>query len=104
MSDPFASLPEKDRAPASASMLNQWINHAQKIVGTRGERTRWVLASTIAAAALQRALMADNTPLLLIKGGCSSNALSTSTLVRQRTWMPCSEAPLKTSSGLSTKR
>lgn len=69
MSDPFASLPPKDRTPASASMLNQWVTHAEKVVGSRGDRTRWVLASTVVAGALQRALMDDRTPLFLVKGG-----------------------------------
>ncbi|HWU30555.1 MAG TPA: nucleotidyl transferase AbiEii/AbiGii toxin family protein [Microbacterium sp.] len=69
MSDPFSALPEKSRTPTSASILNQWVSHAEQIVGARGDRTRWVLASTIVAAALQRALMADDTPLFVVKGG-----------------------------------
>ncbi|BDZ63927.1 nucleotidyl transferase AbiEii/AbiGii toxin family protein [Agromyces mangrovi Wang et al. 2018] len=69
MSDPFSALPAKDRTPASASILNQWVSHAERIVGAGGDRTRWVVASTIVAAALQRALMADDTPLFVVKGG-----------------------------------
>lgn len=66
--DPFADLPDKDRFPKSARILDGWINDAQKIVGSRGERVGWILASTIVAAALQRA-MHDEAPVFLVKGG-----------------------------------
>lgn len=69
MSDPFRVLPPKDRTPNSIRILDSWVRDAEKIIGTRGERARWVLSSTIVAAALQRALMADDTPLFVIKGG-----------------------------------
>lgn len=67
--DPFAGLPAKDRRPPSARVLDQWVTHAQRIVGGRGSRTGWILASTITIAALQRALGADAEPLFLLKGG-----------------------------------
>ena len=67
-SDPFANLPDKDRHPKSARILDGWVRDAQKLVGSRGERVGWILASTIVAAALQRELR-DGTPVFLLKGG-----------------------------------
>ncbi|QAY73135.1 hypothetical protein ET445_07025 [Agromyces protaetiae] len=69
MKDPFAMLPVKSRTPSSTGILDQWVTQAQRLIGARGERTRWVLASTIVAAALQRAHMHDGTPLFVVKGG-----------------------------------
>lgn len=69
MSDPFVELPPKDRTPNSARVLDSWVRDAEKIMGSRGERTRWVLASTVVTAALQRAVAVDQTPLFLLKGG-----------------------------------
>lgn len=66
--DPFADLPEKDRTPRSARVLDGWVRDAQKLVGSRGERVGWILASTIVAAALQRELR-DGSPLFVLKGG-----------------------------------
>lgn len=66
--DPFSDLPDKDRSPKSARILDGWINDAQKIVSSRGERVGWILASTLVAAALQRALD-DESPIFLVKGG-----------------------------------
>lgn len=65
--DPFAKLPAKDRSPHSARILARWVTDAQKIVGVRGERVGWVLASTLVTAALQRVLR-DEVPVFLIKG------------------------------------
>jgi hypothetical protein len=69
LSDPFAELPAKDRRPQSARILDNWIRDAEKFLGPRGERTRWVLASTIVAAALQRVTADRHSPLFLLKGG-----------------------------------
>lgn len=66
--DPFAELPGKDRTPRSARMLDAWVRDAQAVVGTRGDRVAWLLASTIVMASLQRALD-DDSPLFLLKGG-----------------------------------
>ncbi len=66
--DPFADLPEKDRFPKSARILDGWVRDAQKLVGSRGERVGWILASTIVTAALQRELR-HGTPVFLLKGG-----------------------------------
>lgn len=66
--DPFADLPNKNRLPKSARILDGWVRDAQKLVGSRGERVGWILASTIVAAALQRANR-DGAPVFLLKGG-----------------------------------
>lgn len=66
--DPFADLPDKDRTPRSARILDGWVRDAQKRVSSRGERVSWILASTIVTAALQRELR-DETPVFLLKGG-----------------------------------
>lgn len=44
--DPFAALPAKDRTPNSARVLDQWVQHASTNLGTRADRTGWILAST----------------------------------------------------------
>lgn len=66
--DPFVDLPDKDRTPRSARILDGWVRDAQKLVGSRGERVSWILASTIVTAVLQRELC-DETPVFLLKGG-----------------------------------
>lgn len=66
--DPFADLPEKDRTPRSARMLDAWVRDAQTHIESRGNRVGWLLASTIVAASLQRELEAG-TPVFLLKGG-----------------------------------
>jgi hypothetical protein len=66
--DPLADLPKKDRFPKSARILDGWVRDAQKLIGSRGERVGWILASTIVAAALQRELH-NGTPVFLLKGG-----------------------------------
>ncbi|ALJ19733.1 nucleotidyl transferase AbiEii/AbiGii toxin family protein [Microbacterium sp. No. 7] len=67
--DPFAALPGKDRTPASARVLEQWVHQASAVIGTNVARTGWILASTIVVAVLQRALGHDQQPLFLLKGG-----------------------------------
>ncbi|TFD49824.1 hypothetical protein E3T55_10745 [Cryobacterium frigoriphilum] len=67
--NPLNDLPDKDRRPSSAAMLNRWVQDAQKLAGGTGARTGWILASTIVVAALQRTLGPDGDPLFLLKGG-----------------------------------
>lgn len=64
-----AELPAKDRTPTSARVLNLWLRDAQNLTGVGERRIGWLLASTVAVAALQRALGEDGKPLFLIKGG-----------------------------------
>ena len=67
--NPLNDLPDKDRRPSSAAVLNRWVQDARKLAGGTGDRTGWILASTIVVAALQRALGPDGDPLFLLKGG-----------------------------------
>ena len=63
-----AELPDRQRSPISARVLNTWLREAQTKPVSR-EADRLVLASTVAVAALQRAIGSDHQPLLL-KVGC----------------------------------
>ncbi len=56
-------LPPKDRAPSSARVINLWLRDAQNLTGVAERRIGWLLASTIAVAALQRALGPDKQPM-----------------------------------------
>lgn len=64
-----ADLPDRQRTPVSARALNMWLRDAQTRTGVGEKRIGWLLASTVAVAALQRALGADEEPLFLLKGG-----------------------------------
>lgn len=66
-----ASLPDKQRPPASAKVLNNWLRDAQQQTGVGEGRLGWILASTVVVAALQRSLGEDQQPLFLVKGGLS---------------------------------
>jgi hypothetical protein len=67
----FADLKPKAKPPASASILAQWVTHAEKAldVPAAGGRMGWLVASTVVIAALQRAVDSDGTPRFLLKGG-----------------------------------
>ena len=64
-------LPAKDKQPASAKVLDAWISHAQGQLGieAQGGRLGWLIASSVAIAAVQRALDSDGRHLFLLKGG-----------------------------------
>lgn len=62
-------LPDRPREPVSARALNSWLRDAQTRTGIGEKRIGWLLASTVAVAALQRAVGADQEPLFLLKGG-----------------------------------
>ena len=64
-----ADLPDRQRTPVSARALNMWLRDAQTKTGVGEKRIGWLLASTVAVAALQRALGDDEEPLFLLKGG-----------------------------------
>jgi hypothetical protein len=64
-----ADLPDRQRTPVSARALNMWLRDAQTRTGVGEKRIGWLLASTVAVAALQRALGDDEEPLFLLKGG-----------------------------------
>ena len=61
----------KAKQPASAAILNQWINQAEGQLGpeAKGGRLGWLIASSVAIACVQRAIDSDGKPLFLLKGG-----------------------------------
>ncbi|MFC7619093.1 nucleotidyl transferase AbiEii/AbiGii toxin family protein [Microlunatus sp. GCM10028923] len=67
----LADLKAKAQPPASATILSQWINHAERALGVTaaGGRLGWLVASTVVVAALQRAVDSAGTPSFLLKGG-----------------------------------
>ncbi|WP_418276401.1 nucleotidyl transferase AbiEii/AbiGii toxin family protein [Isoptericola jiangsuensis] len=67
----LADLKPKAKPPASASILAQWVTHAEKAldVPAAGGRMGWLVASTVVIAALQRASDGGGTPRFLLKGG-----------------------------------
>ncbi len=77
--DPIASrlsallsrLAPKPKQPVSATVLNKWIAQAEGELGeeARSGRLGWLVASSVAIAAVQRALDTDGRELFLLKGG-----------------------------------
>ncbi len=77
--DPIASrlsallsrLAPKAKQPVSATVLNKWIAQAEGELGeeARSGRLGWLVASSVAIAAVQRALDIDGRQLFLLKGG-----------------------------------
>lgn len=65
----MSDLDPKDKAPASARILNAWITQAQGQLGSAGPRLGWLVAATVVSAALQRAVDDSGAPLFLLKGG-----------------------------------
>ncbi|GAA1820745.1 nucleotidyl transferase AbiEii/AbiGii toxin family protein [Agromyces neolithicus] len=62
-------LAPKAKSPASARVLNAWIAQAQDRLGASGPRLGWLVAATVVAAALQRAVDESGAALFLLKGG-----------------------------------
>ena len=64
-------LPPKSKQPNSATVLSNWIVQAESKVGpdAKGGRLGWLVASSVAIAAVQRAIDADGRQLFLLKGG-----------------------------------
>ncbi|MGO1592126.1 MAG: nucleotidyl transferase AbiEii/AbiGii toxin family protein [Ancrocorticia sp.] len=67
----LGALRPKSKQPASAKVLNVWIAQAEGQVGeeAQGGRLGWLIASSVAIAAVQRALDTDGRQLFLLKGG-----------------------------------
>lgn len=65
------ALTPKAKQPASAGILNTWIAQAERTLGNEigGGRLGWLVASSVAVAAVQRAVDADGRQLFLLKGG-----------------------------------
>lgn len=64
-------LTPKAKQPNSSAVLNAWIAQAEAKLGAeaRGGRLGWLVASSVAIAAVQRAVGADGRQLFLLKGG-----------------------------------
>lgn len=61
---PLSELKPKAREPGSVSILTQWINRAERTLGVpaAGGRLGWLVASTVAIAALSTARACVNQP------------------------------------------
>lgn len=64
-------LVPKTKQPVSAAVLNGWISQAEGKLGAEagGGRLGWLIASSVAIAAVQRAVDGDGRQLFLLKGG-----------------------------------
>lgn len=71
LSQSLSSLKPKAKQPASTRVLNTWIAQAEGKMGAEagGGRLGWLVASSIAIAAVQRAVDASGQRLFLLKGG-----------------------------------
>ena len=65
------TLKPKAKEPVSAKVLNTWIAQAEGQLGdeAKGGRLGWLIASSVAVGAVQRALDEDGRQLFLLKGG-----------------------------------
>lgn len=65
------TLKPKTKEPISAKVLNTWIAQAEGKLGdeARGGRLGWLVASSVAIAAVQRAIDTEGRHLFLLKGG-----------------------------------
>jgi hypothetical protein len=66
---PFSALSERDKEPSSKRVLDTWIAHAVGSTGIVERRLGWIVASSVAIGALQRAVHTDGQPRFLLKGG-----------------------------------
>jgi hypothetical protein len=69
VSERLANLGDRGKPPNSTAVLNNWISRAQLGLGVEASRLRWLTASTVVIAALQRAVDEFSEPLFLLKGG-----------------------------------
>lgn len=71
LTDLLRPLKPKAKQPVSATVLNNWIAQAEGKLGeeARGGRLGWLVASSVAIAAVQRAIDVDGRQLFLLKGG-----------------------------------
>lgn len=65
------TLTPKAKQPVSARVLDTWIAQAEGKLGpeAKGGRLGWLIASSVAIAAVQRAIDAEGRQLFLLKGG-----------------------------------
>jgi hypothetical protein len=66
----LGTLKPKSKTPVSATVLTNWITKAANDLGPHagGGRLAWLVASSVAVAAVQRAIDADGNRLFLLKG------------------------------------
>jgi hypothetical protein len=64
-------LKPKARPPIKASVLDAWIAQAETKLGdeARGGRLGWLIATSVAIAAIQRVIAQDGRQVFLLKGG-----------------------------------
>lgn len=67
----IGTLKPKTKPPVSTRVLNTWIAQAEGQLGdeAQGGRLGWLIASSVAIAAVQRAIDTDGNQLFLLKGG-----------------------------------
>lgn len=65
----LSGLPERGKAPQSASILTKWVDAEEKAHGMAGGQLRWLIAATVVTAALQRAVDSEARPRFRLKGG-----------------------------------
>lgn len=66
----LGALKPKDKEPRNRSVLDSWIAHAEAAIDPeRQGRVSWLIASTVAAAALQRVVDESGTSRFSLKGG-----------------------------------
>lgn len=66
----LGALKPKDKEPRNRSVLDSWIAHAEAAIDSeRQGRLSWLIASTVAAAALQRVVDEAGTSRFSLKGG-----------------------------------
>lgn len=65
------TLKPKTKEPVPTKVLNTWIAKAEGKLGdqARGGRLGWLIASSVAIAAVQRAIDTEGRHLFLLKGG-----------------------------------
>ena len=71
LNDLFGNLKPKAKQPMSARMLDAWVQQAEGKLGDEAKAGRlgWLVASSVAIAAVQRAVDIDGRHLFLLKGG-----------------------------------
>jgi hypothetical protein len=68
--DTLESLKPKTKEPVNKRVLDSWVNQVENTMSDeRGGRLAWLVASTVVAAVLQRAVDIDGRSRFLIKGG-----------------------------------
>jgi hypothetical protein len=65
----IGSLPDRNKEPTNARVLDAWIAAAQERVKLDSGRLGWLVASTVVVAVLQRAVGSPDRPIFLLKGG-----------------------------------